>query len=156
MEPNSKRSNGLFGKIVESFPALFEELEKSPSCQRLEIPQNLTQGIYVFYENGEPQYVGRCGRKGRLKKRILEHSRPSSGHNTATFAFLIAKEELDKRDPTLSRIDIEKTPEFHEAKQKIALMQIKYLEIEDPITQTLFEVYAALELGTPYNNWETH
>lgn len=156
MEQKSKITKGLFGKIVESFPVLLEELEKSTSFNREEIPQNLTQGIYVFYVRDVPQYVGRSGRKGRLKTRILEHSRPSSGHNTATFAFLIAKEDLDKKSLNLSRIEIEKTPEFQAAKQRIAAMQIKFIQIEDPIAQTLFEVYAALELGTPYNNWETH
>ena len=35
-------------------------------------------------------------------------------------------------------------------------MQIKTVEIDNPITQTFFEVYAALELNTPYNEWGTH
>ena len=34
-------------------------------------------------------------------------------------------------------------------------MQIKIIGIEDPIEQTLFEVYASLELGTN-NEWGTH
>ena len=43
----------------------------------LGIPQ---RGIY---ENDAPVYVGRSK---RMRKRLLEHSRPSSMHNSATFA----------------------------------------------------------------------
>ena len=34
-------------------------------------------------------------------------------------------------------------------------MQVKLIEVENPVKQTLFEVYAALELGTD-NEWDTH
>lgn len=39
---------------------------------------------------------------------------------------------------------------------KFSEMQVQVLQMGDPIEQTLFEVYAALELKTEYNNWETH
>ena len=45
------------------------------------------KGIYVFYESGKPLYVGRSD---RMRGSILEHGRPSSLHNSATFAFLLA------------------------------------------------------------------
>jgi hypothetical protein len=156
MVNHSKNTKGLFKNVVETFPSLLANLENSNSLRREEIPQNLNQGIYVFYERGVPQYVGRSGREGRFKTRILEHSRPGSGHNTATFAFLIAKQSLEKDRPNISRVEVEKTPEFAAAKQRIAGMQIKFFQIDDSIVQTLFEVYAALELETPYNSWETH
>jgi hypothetical protein len=107
-------------------------------------------------------YVGRSGRKGRIKQRIMEHSRPSSGHNTASFAFLIAKEDAEntKIDLNKSRDDLQDDADFEplytKAKERVSKMQVRVIEIPDSITQTLFEVYAALELNTPYNEWGTH
>ena len=55
-----------------------------------ELPE---MGIYVFYENGKPIYVGRTK---RMKKRISEHGSPSPT-KSATFAYLLAKKELEAR-----------------------------------------------------------
>ena len=38
---------------------------------------------------------------------------------------------------------------------RVSKMQIRVIEIEDPVEQTLFEVYASLELETK-NEWGTH
>ncbi len=36
-------------------------------------------------------------------------------------------------------------------------MNVQFIEVRDPILRTLFEVYAALELGTEeFNSFETH
>jgi hypothetical protein len=36
-------------------------------------------------------------------------------------------------------------------------MGIKAIEIDDPLTQTIFEVYAAVKLGTlEFNSFENH
>ena len=35
-------------------------------------------------------------------------------------------------------------------------MQIKVVKIQNPVEQTFFEVYAALELKTPHNEWRNH
>ncbi len=155
-------TKGRFQEIVETFPQLLEQLTNSQPYMRDELPTNLNQGIYVFYENEIPKYVGRSGRKGRFKTRLLEHGRPSSGHNTATFAFLIAKEKAGKLGINLekTRDVLEKDKKFKELyleeKKRVSKMKIKVIEIEDPIIQTLFEVYASLELETPYNEWRTH
>lgn len=45
---------------------------------------------------------------------------------------------------------------FNKEKERISKMKIKTISLSDPVEQTLFEVYAALELKTPYNEWETH
>ena len=95
-----------------------------------------------------------------------EHGKQTSTHYSATFAFKIAKEDgrkiatkigLDIKQP--SKV-LAKDPKFSEifkkSKDRVSKMKIKVIEISDPIEQTLFEVYAALELKTPYNEWETH
>ena len=119
------------------------------------------KGIYVFFENGKPLYVGRTD---RMKERVKEHGNRSSGHNSATFAFILAKEEaenkslkinLKQKRELLERNSLFK-PIYDEMKDRVSKMQIKVVEVEDPVEQTFFEVYAALEWDTPYNVWENH
>ena len=86
----------------------------------------------------------------------------SSNHNSATFAFIIAKHDAEKKNIDLNKtrdelqVDPDFLPFFKNAKERVSEMKIKVIDIENPIEQTLFEVYAALELKTPYNDWETH
>ena len=130
------------------------------------------RGIYVFYENCKPLYVGRSGRKGgkpdRMRERIYEHCRKSSTHNSASFAFLLAvetaqKQKIDCKTPT--RDELQNTPKFIPhfvaAKKRVKGMQFRVVEVTDPIEQTVFEVYAAVMLGTTvqqggYNDFENH
>jgi len=136
-----------------------DKLNNSSFLDKEELKNIPDKGIYVFYENGNPVYVGRSE---KLKKRIQQHNRPSSGHTSATFAFNIAKQiaQRSEIDIERSRSELEKDPKFVEifknAKIRVSNMQIKVIEIDDPITQTLFEVYSALELKTEYNDWRTH
>lgn len=59
-------------------------------------------------------HVPVAGRKCRFKTRILEHSRPGSGHNTAAFAFRIAKDEAVGRGTGTGKSgdDLHDGPEF--------------------------------------------
>ena len=45
---------------------------------------------------------------------------------------------------------------FSEAKERVRNMTIRIVEIRDPIEQTIFEVYAHMKLGTPFNSFENH
>ena len=90
-------------------------------------------------------------------------ARRSSGHNSATFAFILAKEKAETSEGiNLSQIreDLEKDPKFkpiyYQMKERVSKMQVKVVEVPDPVEQTFFEVYAALELDTPYNEWGCH
>ena len=40
--------------------------------------------------------------------------------------------------------------------RRVSEMQVQVLQMDDPIEQTLFEVYADLDLKTGYNTWDTH
>lgn len=118
------------------------------------------KGIYVFYENGSPLYVGRTN---RMRDRLKEHGRQSSGHNKAPFAFNIAKNEANKLGLNVngSRKDLGNKPEFiflfQSAKQRVSEMSVRVIPIDDQIIQTLFEVYAAIALGTLYyNSFDNH
>lgn len=153
-----------FEDVMDRMPRYLQELE---DCQiitrdgRGRLSHNLpARGIYVFYENGEPKYVGRSD---RLKDRLLEHGRASGGPGNAHFAFNVAKKEFRKTHPYCAprpRKDLAEEPEFaslfSEAKRRVRRMGIRVVEIQDPIEQTIFEVYAHLKLGTPFNSFENH
>ena len=149
-----------FDRIIKTMPMLLEKLQSSPALSREGLPELPSRGIYVFYEDGKPIYVGRSK---RMRTRLLEHSRPSSGHTSATFAFILAQEKTKKQGldvESMQRKQLENTPKFQElyrrAKDRVSRMTIRVVQVDDPIEQTVFEVYAALALETPYNVFETH
>jgi len=149
-----------FNKVIEKMQPLLEELQASEPLTRADLRTVPQRGLYVFYEDDIPIYVGRSN---RVRQRLQEHSRPSSRHNSATFAFNLATEAAQKQrfDLTdMQRSKIENDPGFKklydEAKSRVAAMEIRVIKVADPIEQTIFEVYAALALATAYNDFETH
>jgi len=151
--------NIKFKKIVDKFPVLIEQLVNSPARPWSNLGSLPQKGIYVFFENKHPIYVGRTN---RMKNRIKEHGRPSSTHNSAPFAFNLAKKDAEEKgiDLSGSRIELEKNPNFinlfSKAKERVSKMSVRVIEINDPIIQTLFEVYVSIELNTEFNKFDTH
>ena len=158
-----------FSDIIGKMPGYLRELESCPI-----IPMDTRQergnlgsklppanaGIYVLYEDDKPIYVGRSD---RLKERLLEHGQPSNGRETATLAFRIAKVDFQEKHPDASfssmgdlasRLDF--VPLFGAAKSRVKKMGVRAVAIQDPIEQTIFEIYAHLALKTPYNSFENH
>ena len=117
------------------------------------------KGVYCFYEDGKPLYVGRTR---NIRKRVLQHRRLRGRHNSAAFAFNIAKKDFEENHSSekLSRVELSKDPEFDrlftEAKERVRKMSVRFVEIKNPIEQTIFEVYAHIKLGTPFNDFDTH
>ena len=148
-----------FDDIISEMPDLFLELQKSELLFRHNLHMIPRAGVYVLYEDNKPIYVGRSN---RLRQRLQEHSRPSSTHNSAPFAFNLAKEGAGEKGLNVirSRNELEKEPDFEVlftlAKQRVSQMRIRVIKIENQVTQTIFEVYAALALKTPYNDFNTH
>ena len=151
--------NDKFDEIINSLPLLLNQLVNSPSKNRDTLGALPQKGIYVFYENEFPIYVGRSN---RIKQRLLEHSRPSSTHTSATFAFNLAKEAAKEKEMNVNnkaRVHLETDSVFSnlylEAKERVSKMSIKVIKIDDPILQTIFEVYASVKLNT-LNDFDTH
>ena len=47
--------------------------------------------------------------------------------------------------------------EFKEMKERVRNMEVRAVEIQDSVTQAVFEIYASLSLNTTrYNNFDTH
>jgi hypothetical protein len=80
------------------------------------------------------------------------------------FAFKLAREATGHREPgytaensraALAADDGFKQA-FAEAKARIRKMEVRYVEEADPLRQTLLEIYVAVVLKTPYNDFDTH
>ena len=156
-----------FCEVVGEMPTYLGELEDcAPFCvnesdhlRRGGAALPKVAGVYCFYENGDPLYVGRSR---KIRKRVLQHRRRSSGHNAAQFAFNIARKKFEKNHPCekLSREELSNNEEFANlfaaAKTRVRKMSVRFVKIKNPIEQTIFEVYAHMKLETPFNDFETH
>lgn len=137
--------------------ALFKDLYQDFINSALVNKNNLPKysGIYVFYENKKPIYVGRAN---NIRKRIQWHTRKSSGSESASFAFNLAKGEYARKsDVAKKRKELMQIEEFIEifTKQKEILTNVEFrcISLENDILQTMFEPYLAAKLGTyPINN----
>ena len=148
-----------FDEMIDQLPLLFDQLVNSPSKNRDTLGTLPQKGIYVFYENECPIYVGRSN---RIRGRLQEHSRPSSTHNSASFAFNLAKKSAIKKEIDVNNkvrehleTDSDFLSLFLEAKKRVSRMSIKVIRIDDPIIQTIFEVYVSVKLNT-FNDFDTH
>ena len=155
--------------VSERMPELLATLK---SCELLyrdrngQLPQVPERGIYVFYLGDNPIYVGRTN---RMRQRLQEHARRSSGHNSATLAFAMASVlagtiELATIGDS-SRDELQRDPEFKKlfdaTKKHVYDMGIRVVEVNDAIEQAVFEIYAAMELETTreqggFNDFENH
>ncbi len=155
-----------FEQIVGEMLLLLQELNNQPILKKDEIRighANVPQkGIYALFENNKPIYVGRSN---NIKQRLYGHSNQGSDRYSATFAFRLAIKEYEskykKSTKGIRRQDLEKDQEFavefNEAKSRVAGMGIKAINIDDQISQTIFEVYAAMKLGTlEFNSFDNH
>lgn len=118
-------------------------------------------GIYWLSERGDSIYVGRSR---RIRQRLQEHIRPSSDHNQASLAFLLAREKTGRLDATYrtadSRASLLKEPsflaEFKLAKNRIGEMDVRFVEETHPVRQCLLEVYVATVVKARYNDFDSH
>ena len=128
------------------------------------------RGIYVFFKDRKPQYVGRTDsmvRRIRGHRSIREERLPS---NSATFARILAKDAFRRaHDRCESLFSLQLTRMFNnqeenpqremfleQAIQRVRHMQVKVVEVTHPHDQTVFEVYCHEMLGTPYNSFRNH
>jgi hypothetical protein len=103
------------------------------------------------------------GRSDTIRDRLRRHGRPSSGHNAASLAFLMARRAAQEQGIDClgrERRDLEANPQFgalfDAAKQRIRRMAIRAVAIDDPVTQAIFEVYVHVKLGTGFSSFDNH
>src|SRR6266540_257222 len=154
-----------FCTAVEALDPSFRRLIAMAALKALPLPRGIpargAPGVYLFSEGDQHLYVGRTN---RLRERLLEHGRPSSRHDGAPFAFLLAREKTVRTIASYkkngSRRDLEGDPQFADAfmaaKRRVRAMNIRFIEERDPLRQALLEIYVAVALRTPYNDFDTH
>lgn len=151
--------DGRLEHILGQMEALLEKL-KSACPEKATTPTDLPdRGVYAFYNEGKPLYVGRSN---RLRQRVAEHGQPGAGYNKATFAYrLLAKKRgfsmgHDKDNPR-RKVAEKYASEFREQKKCVRNMCVHAVEICDDRVAYFFEAYAIIALcTTTYNKFEPH
>ena len=93
--------NERFAKLTSTLEGSLKKLMAMEAEKMTALPRDMpASGIYVLYEDGEPLYAGRSN---RMRARLMEHGRPSAGHNTAPFAFRLAREETGRQEASYTR-----------------------------------------------------
>lgn len=151
-----------FRELVDGLHPKFERLLAMPPVSYGQLPRLVpARGIYLFSEEDRHLYVGRTN---GIRKRLQNHCRPSGTHFSATFAFRIARMETGRTKATYTQsgsrnallLEPEFAAAFVAAKQRVAAMDIRFVEETDAVNQALLEIYAATVLRTPYNDFENH
>jgi hypothetical protein len=111
-------------------------------------------GCYVFIEQGNPLYVGISrGVIGRLFQHLT-----SNNHFSGSLAYYIAKRQNDPggtREQNMTNVTFRAL--FNDSQKRLEHCSIATVEIYNAVELHLFEVYAAMELGTgEFNTFRTH
>jgi hypothetical protein len=153
-----------FAARIRKLPVYMEALEQCPAVnvrERHAIPE--VPAIYALIEGLEPCYVGRSGPNQKLRKRIENHQRPS--FQAASYAYKRTCLELGlgrsyRRGSGHTRAERRANPQFVAAfdrhRAMVAQMTVKFVRIDDPIYQYLFELYATMRFGLDLSGFETH
>ena len=154
--------NPLFKSHIDELEQSFQQLLAMAPVVSSQLPRAMPiRGIYLFSENSYHLYVGRTN---NLRSRLRNHCRPSASHFQATFAMRIARQQTGLLKATYkkegSRDELVRDavfgPAFVNAKTRVAQMEIRYIGVEDALRQALLEMYVAVSLSTPFNDFENH
>ena len=151
-----------FTHVVESLQPSFERLIAQQPRKPTKIPAGLPNaGIYLFTEGDRHLYVGRSN---NLRRRMQRHGSVGATHKQAAVAFRLARESTGFLKATYktegSRDQLIQDPTFASAftsaKARIREMDLRFVEETDPLRQAVLEMYVAVALGTPYNDFDNH
>jgi hypothetical protein len=155
--------NQRFAALVETLAPKLEQLIAMPPLAYGALPIGMPKsGVYLFPDKGRHLYVGRSN---GLRGRYGRHCRPGATHRMSSFAFQLTREATGKtvvsyRPGPGSRSGLMLNPTFSEAftgaKARIRGMEYRYVEETDQNRQALLEIYCAVVLQTPYNDFGTH
>jgi hypothetical protein len=149
-----------FRAFTDSLKPRFEALIAMPPARLGSLPRDIPKGgVYLFSEGSRHLYVGRT--KRLISKRLCGHV---STAEDCPLAFRLAREATGAtqarysgehtRGNLLLRADFRR--EYDAAKQRIKQMDIRWVHEPDPTRQALLEIYVAVVLQTPYNDFDPH
>lgn len=151
-----------FRAFTEDLHAKFEALMAQEPVVTGILPADFAgSGIYMFSERGKSLYVGRTR---DVRRRYGQHTRRSSGHNSAPFAFKLARHatgrvKADYKPGENSRAGLLLDPgfagAFSDALERTRRMEFRFVAESDPTRQCLLEVYVSVVCGSPYNDFNT-
>lgn len=159
------RLNRLDAKFATAAGELHDRLVTLLNCTPFRYaskPRGLpARVVYLFCDDQTPLYVGRSK---KFRRRLGNHCRRSSTANQSSFAFQLARQEAGIDAASYSgphtRKNLMQTPGFvagfARAKVRLNSLDIRYVEEPDPLRQALLEIYCAVALETPYNDFDTH
>jgi len=151
--------NERFRELVTRLEPKLQSLLAVPPVKIDTLPRTMpASGVYLFSEGAEHLYVGR---RKRLRARLRYHA--SDQYFAASFAFMLARETTGFTQPTYtkrgSRAELQTNAKFRaafrQARERIASMDVRFVDEPDPVGQALLEIYAAMALHTQYNKFET-
>ena len=152
-----------FAALVEALAPKLECLLAMRPVRLGALPRDIPcSGVYLFTENGRHLYMGRSR---NLRGRYGLHCRPSATRDQASFAFQLAREQTGRTTVSYkgdqdSRAGLMQDPAFVAAflaaKQRVRSMDYRCVEKVDRNRQALLEIYCAIILETPYNDFGTH
>jgi hypothetical protein len=154
--------NDAFACLVETLEPKFQSLMAMNAVRFAALPSQMPErGIYLFSEGTNHLYVGRTN---GIRNRLAGHCRPSSTHFSATFAFRIARKETGLLRATYTtrgyRAELVNDPifgpAFIAAKARLASMDLRFVNEDDPVRQALLEIYVSVMLKTPFNDFDNH
>lgn len=135
-----------FFDYVEELPVLFKNLENSQSHKIEELKESKLKemlgsslpvaGVYVMYDKNVPMYVGR----------------------SKTIAQKIGVDEkaLSKNQATVSRkiMQVNNYETMKDARNYLyENYTVKFIPIENEVMRSLFQIYVATKLETPFNSF---
>ena len=146
-----------FTEIVAQMEPLLDQL-LGGTAYREDTLRNLRvrHGIYVFFEGEMPMYVGRVGSTSKqpMRTRIRQHR--NGEPRTAPLPTWMVRRHLEQNDITAQQIADDHRPIFDQMQERVREMEVRVVEIEDCTIQAVFEIYSALVLQTPFNDFCTH
>ena len=152
-----------FAELVDQLAPKLEELLAARALRHGVLPREMpSSGVYLFSEGGKHLYVGRSN---NLRGRYGHHCREGATWRQAAFAFQLARSETGNLKASyvpgkLSRAGLMLNQDFRNAfdsaKKRIREMEYRYVEEGDQNRQALLEIYCAVVLCTPFNDFAAH
>lgn len=155
--------DAVFVAHVEALRPQLEKLLAMVPVKPSNLPRDMPKrGIYLLSEADKYLYVGRSN---DIRARIGRHCLPGATHRMAAFAFRLARETTGNLQATYKKGEGSRNGlmenatfvnAFTTAKGRVRAMDLRFVEENDPVRQTLLEVYVAVVLATPYNDFDNH
>lgn len=120
------------------------------------------RGVYLFSED-ETAYTS--AEVTISTKRIGRHCRPGATHRMAALAFRLAREATGNLKATYKKgegsrsaliEDAKFVAAFDTVKARIRKINLRFVEENEPVRQALLEIYVAVVLNTPHNDFDNH